>query len=138
MNNLAISVIAIAVAQLLTIFLTIGRERDIKELRKRVDELHGLLNEQRLQIVELKAWLAGRNAAQLSRLKSKHGPISEPIANNIQASKPATAPKDLAETIPPRATEDEAARLGQADLVLVIHLVKRNGQLRIFNASSPA
>src|SRR3974390_751623 len=78
MNNLGItvSVIPIAVAQLLTILLTIGRERDIKELRKRVDELHGLLYEQRLQIVELKAWLAGRNAAQLSRLKSKNEPIN--------------------------------------------------------------
>jgi hypothetical protein len=117
MNNLEITVtvIAIAVAQLLTILLTIGRERDIKELRKHVDELRGLLNEQRLQIVELKAWLAGRNAAQLSRLKSKREPISEPIANNIEASELAIAPKDLAETIQPRTTKDEAAQFGQAD-----------------------
>ena len=57
MNNLelAVCVIAIAVAQLLTILLTIGRERDIKELRGQVNELRGLLNEQRLRIVALMA-----------------------------------------------------------------------------------
>jgi hypothetical protein len=113
--TVALAVIAVAVAQLLTIFLTIGRERDIKELRKRVDGLEGLLNEQRLKIVELKAWLAGRNAAQLGRLESKRKPISEPIANNIEASKPAIPPKDLAEATEPRITEDKAAKLGQAD-----------------------
>jgi hypothetical protein len=62
MNNLqiAVCVIAIAVAQALTLLLTLSRERDIKELRE-------LVREQRGRIVELRAWLAGRTAAPLSR-----------------------------------------------------------------------
>ena len=49
-----IVVFLIAIAQALTILLTIRQEKDIKELGRLVDE-------QRLQIVELKAWLARRN-----------------------------------------------------------------------------
>jgi hypothetical protein len=108
MNNLEIAVIGIAVAQALTILLTFRRERDIKELRELVDE-------QRLHLVELGAWLAGRNAAQLSRMKSEREPVSEPIAEIIKSSEPAIAPKDLPEAIQPRATEDEAAQSVQAD-----------------------
>ncbi len=98
MNNLEITVcvIAIAVAQLLTILLTIGRERDIKELREHVNELRGLLNEQRLRIVELRAWLAGRNAAQAKRIRSER----EPMGNDTKAPEPTITPKDLADTIP--------------------------------------
>ena len=92
MNNLEIttileiSVIGLAVAQALTILLTIRRERDIKELRELVDE-------QRLHILELRA--SGRNAGRPSR-----------------AQEPAKMPRDLLEpkTIQPRTTEDEAAR----------------------------
>ena len=109
MNNLelTVTIIAIAVAQVLTILLTSGRVRDIKELRERVDE-------QWLHLVELRAWLAGRNAAQLSLMKSEREPVREPIADIIKASEPAIAPKDLPEPIQPRATEDEAAQSGQA------------------------
>jgi hypothetical protein len=53
MDILVIAVIAIAVAQALTILLTIGREREIKRLR-------GLVAEQRILIVEMRAWLTGR------------------------------------------------------------------------------
>src|ERR1700731_2551761 len=115
MNNLQITVtvIAIAVGQALTILLTLGRERDIKELRELVHELRAVVDEQRLRIVELRAWLAGRNAAQPSRIKSESEPISEPIANNIKAPEPAITPKDLPETTEPRTTE--AAQFGQAD-----------------------
>jgi hypothetical protein len=86
MNNLeitqilAISVIGIAIAQALTILLTIRRERDVKELRQLVDE-------QRLQIIELRAWLSGRTAS-LSRLaRPEREPpdeasTREPIASN--------------------------------------------------------
>jgi hypothetical protein len=94
MNNLVItvileiSIIGLAVVQALTILLTIRRKRDIKELRELVDE-------QKLHIVELRAWLAGRNAAPPSR-----------------APEPAKMPRDLLEpkTIQPRTTEDEAAQ----------------------------
>jgi hypothetical protein len=101
MNNLEITftVIPIAVAQALTILLTIGRERDIKELRELVNELREHVDEQRLRIVELRAWLAGRNAAQPSRIK---------------APEPAITPKDLPETIQPRTTEDEAAQAAKS------------------------
>jgi len=50
MNNLTIAVIAIAVAQALTILLTIGRDREIKKLRE-------LVTQQRLCISEIKGWL---------------------------------------------------------------------------------
>jgi hypothetical protein len=117
MNNLQITVcvIAIAVAQVLTILLTLGRERDIKELRELVNELRELVDQQRLRIVELRAWLAGRNAAQPSRIKFESEPIREPIATNIKAPEPAMIPKDLPETKQPRTTEDEAGQFGQAD-----------------------
>ena len=36
MNNLVIAVIAIAVAQALMVLLTIGRDREIKQLRERM------------------------------------------------------------------------------------------------------
>jgi len=115
MDNLVIAVIAIAVAQALTILLAIGREREIKKLRE-------LVNEQRLHIVELRAWLAGRNAAQPRRIKSEREPIREsirepirePIANNMKAPEPAIRPRDLPETIQPRTAEDEAARVTKA------------------------
>jgi hypothetical protein len=86
MDNLTIAVIAIAVAQALTILLSIGREREIKKLRELVDE-------QRLHIVKLSAWLAGRNAQPPQR-----EPIREPIANNMKAPEPAIPPKDLPDT----------------------------------------
>lgn len=77
MNNLeitqilAISVIGIAVAQALTMLLTIRRERDLRELRELVDE-------QRLQVIELRAWLSGR-AASLSRpARPEREPADEP------------------------------------------------------------
>jgi hypothetical protein len=116
MNNLEITVclIAIAVAQVLTILLTIGRERDIKALREHLNELRAHLDEQRLRIVELRAWLAGRSAAQPSRIKSESEPLSEPITSNIRAPEPVVIPKDLAETIQPRTTVDEAAQAMKA------------------------
>jgi len=101
MNNLEITVtiITIAVAQALTILLTLGRERDIKQLRELVKELREVVDEQRLRIVELRAWLAGRNASQPSRIK---------------APEPAITPKDLSETIQPRTTEDEAEQAAKS------------------------
>jgi hypothetical protein len=115
MNNLEITVtvIAIAVAQALTILLTIGRERDIKELRELVNELRELVDEQRVRIVELRSWLAGRNAAQPSRIRSEREPIREPIANNIKPE-PAITPKDLPDTIRPSTIEDELKRAANA------------------------
>ena len=50
MNNLTFAVIAIAVAQSLTILLTIGRDREIKKLRE-------IVAQQRIFISEIKGWL---------------------------------------------------------------------------------
>ena len=103
MDNLVIiAVFLIAVAQALTILLTIRRERDIKELA-------GLVDKQRLHIVELTAWLAGRNAAQPRRPKSEREPVSDPTAGSAKATEPATA-KDLSATAPTRPPEVEAAQ----------------------------
>lgn len=123
MSNLAIAVIAIAVAQALTILLTIGRDREVRKLRE-------LVNEQRLRIVELKAWLAGRSAAQPRQTKSEpepkrealrapireptREPIREPTADSINSPEPAITPKDLPETVQRRTTEDEAAQAMKA------------------------
>jgi hypothetical protein len=116
-----------AVAQALTILLIIVRDREIKKLRE-------LVNEQRLRITELKAWLAGRNAAQPRQIKSEREPMREPtrepmreptrepmrepmrepIAKNNSAPEPAITSKDLPETIQPRATKDEAAEAMKA------------------------
>ena len=94
MNYLVIAVIAIAVAQVLTMLLTIGREREIKQLRERI-------NEQRIIIVELRAWVVGIvQSAQPRRMKSE--PIREPTVKV-----PEPAPKQPPDTLPPRPTEDE-------------------------------
>jgi hypothetical protein len=50
MNNLTIAVIAVAVAQALTILLIIGREKEIKKLRE-------LVIQHRMFISEIKGWL---------------------------------------------------------------------------------
>jgi hypothetical protein len=104
-NLVIIVVFLIAVAQALTILLTLRRERDIKQLGELVDA-------QRLHIVELRAWLAGRNAAQPHRTEREPAsePKSGPIAGNPKAPGPATTPKDLPETLQARTTGDEAAQ----------------------------
>jgi hypothetical protein len=101
-NLVIIAVFLIAVAQALTVLLTIRRERDIKELA-------GLVDKQRLHIVELTAWLAGRNAAQPRRPKSEREPVSDPTADSAKASEPATA-TGLPSTAPTRTAEVEAAQ----------------------------
>ena len=77
MNNLTIAVIAIAVAQALTILLTIGRDREIKKLRD-------LVTQQRLCISEIKGWLLRERIelAQPRRIK----PDRRPIADEIRVS----------------------------------------------------
>jgi hypothetical protein len=75
MNNLIIAVIAIAVAQALTILLILGREREIKKLRE-------LVTQQRIFISEIKGWLMRERIelAQPRRMK----PDREPIAHEIR------------------------------------------------------
>jgi hypothetical protein len=75
MNNLTIAVIAIAVAQALTMLLIIGREREIKKLRE-------LVTQQRIFISEIKGWLMRERIelAQPRRMK----PDREPIADEIK------------------------------------------------------
>jgi hypothetical protein len=120
MNNLTIAVIAIAVAQALTILLTIGRDREIKKLRE-------LVTQQRIFISEIKGWLMRERIelAQPRRMK----PDGEPIAGEIKVPEiipeikktpeiklpePAIRPKDLPDTIRPSPTEDELKRATKA------------------------
>lgn len=79
MNNLELTsvlevgIFGLAIAQALTILLTIRRERDVGELRE-------LIEEQRLRLVELRAWIAGRNASQTRQIASGHEKRAEAIA----------------------------------------------------------
>jgi hypothetical protein len=108
MNFLVYAVIAIAIAQVLTILLSIGREREIKKLRE-------LVTEHRIQIAEIKAWLAGRiQSAQPRRIKPDREPIREPIADDMRVPEPAITPKDLADAIRPSTTKDELKRATKA------------------------
>ena len=72
MNNLTIAVIAIAVAQALTILLTIGRDREIKKLRE-------LVTQQGLLISEIKGWLLRERIelVQPRRMKPDREPTRE-------------------------------------------------------------
>jgi hypothetical protein len=121
MDILAIAVIAIAVAQALTVLLTIRREKDINELRELVDE-------QRVRIVELRAWLMGRmQSDQPRRIKPDREPIADdmrvPEPAMTRVREPATTPKDLPER--PHLTEDEIKEMVGVDkareIVAVLH-----------------
>ena len=75
-----IVVFFIAVAQALTIVLTIRREKDVKELREFVDR-------QRLHNVKLTAWLAGNKSAARQRpKKSKRETTGEPATRESKAT----------------------------------------------------
>jgi type II secretory pathway component PulM len=106
MNSLTIAVIAIALAQALTILLTMGREREIKKLRE-------LVTQQRIFIGEIKGWLTRERIelAQPRRMKPDHEPMADEIkAPEIKAPEPAITPRDLSDTIRPSPTEDELKR----------------------------
>jgi uncharacterized coiled-coil protein SlyX len=128
--QLTIAVVALAFAQALTILLTIGREREIKQLRE-------LITEQRMLIAQMRAWMSGRmQSAQPRRIKADREPMreskappvkpptqvetredttkglttakptQEPIAEK-KAQKPEIKLKDLHDTVKPRTPEDE-------------------------------
>jgi hypothetical protein len=94
---LEVAVFGLAIVQALTILLTARRERDVNELRELVDE-------QRLRLAELRAWLAGRNASQ-RRIAPERETNLEPIAG-LKASDTGTPPR---ETEQPRISGDAAA-----------------------------
>jgi hypothetical protein len=106
MNNLElvsvleIAVFGLAIAQMLTILLTVRRERDVKELRE-------LVEDQRLRLVELRAWLAGRSASQSRRTASESERDPEPTAD-VKASESGMPPQET------RAPEDNLARSAKA------------------------
>jgi ribosomal protein L29 len=81
------------------IILTIRRERDINELRE-------LVEEQRLRLAELRAWLAGRNASQTRRIGSERKPHPEPTAN-VKASESGMPVEEPRQSRP---SEDDVAR----------------------------
>jgi len=73
-NVLEVAVFGLAIAQMLTIILTFRRERDVEDLRE-------LVEEQRLRLAELRAWIAGRSALQSSRIATEGKPDPEWTAN---------------------------------------------------------
>ena len=103
LGNLVIIVVSlIAIAQILTILLTIRREGDIKELDKLVDE-------QRLQIAELKAWSARPNAGRPRQAKTAREPTSLRAAwKKTAPPEPAITSKDLPDNS--STTENELER----------------------------
>jgi hypothetical protein len=109
MNNLEltsvleVAVLGMAIAQVLMIILTIRRENDINELRE-------LVEEQRLRLAELRAWLAGRSASQSSRIAPEGKPASEWTAN-VKVSE---SGMPLQETEQPRSPEDDPTRAAKA------------------------
>ena len=120
-----IVVFLIAIAQALTILLTIRQERDIKELRRLVDG-------QRLQIVELKAWLAQPRFA-----KSEREPTSLRVALKRAApSQPAITPKGLPNT------EDELLErttnvINWLNRAAIDYTARRNSGLRRWGMPPP-
>src|SRR5579862_2724997 len=109
MNNLEltsileVAVFGLAIAQVLTVLLTMRRERDIEDLRE-------LVEEQRLRLAELRAWLAGRNASQTKKIASERKPDAEPPII-VKASESAMP---LEETGQPHSPEDDVARATKA------------------------
>jgi hypothetical protein len=96
-NVLEIAVFGLALAQILTIILTFRRERDVEDLRE-------LVEEQRLRLAEVRAWLAGRSASQSSRIASEGKPDPEWTAN----LKVSESGMPLLETKPGRYEDDPA------------------------------
>lgn len=76
-STLEIAVFGFAIAQMLMILLTIRRERDVKELRAMVED-------QRLRLVEIRAWLSGR-ASQSKRTGSEDKSEHEPTVHVIES-----------------------------------------------------
>jgi hypothetical protein len=95
---LVIAFIAVAVAQALQLLLTIVREREIKRLRKLVAE----------QSIFIKWWLTEEKVHSGQPRMIADG---EPTADDTRVPEPAITPKDLPDTIPPRTTEEETARV---------------------------
>ena len=97
---LTISGIVLAVAQVLTILLTISRDREIKQLRE-------LITEQRIHIAELRAWISGRmQSAQPRRIKkSDREPTPEPTVQP-----PKRLPTDAQQPPTEPETEEDASK----------------------------
>ncbi len=104
MNVLEVAVFGLAIAQALTIILTIRRERDVKDLRE-------LVEDQRLRLVELRAWLAGRNALQTRRIASGLETSPERTATTAKAPASGMPTQDDDQS---RVTEEAAARAAKA------------------------
>ena len=100
---LTIAVMVLAVAQVLTIFLTIGRDREIKQLRE-------LIIEQRIHIAELRAWINGRmQSTQPRRIKK---PDPEPAPEPTAQAPPKQPPTSMQRiTNEPEAEEDASKRM---------------------------
>ena len=98
---LTIAVMVLAVAQVLTVLLTIGRDREIKQLRE-------LITEQRIHIAELRAWVSGRmRSAQPRRIKK---PDREPIPEPTVQEPPKELPANTQQPADEPETEEDASK----------------------------
>jgi hypothetical protein len=125
MSNLSVTeilefaVFGLAVVQAMTILLTIRRERDIEDLRELIDQ-------QRLHLAELTAWLAGRNSLQPRQLKSGREPRA-----NVQMAEPEPTPKELPDPMQCHTPDDEAVGAWEGEMATRLRLAGKEGaQLR--------
>jgi hypothetical protein len=86
---LEIAVFGFAIAQMLMILLTIRRERDVKELR-------AIVEDQRLRLVEMRAWLSGVRTSQARPAASENKSEREPTAHVIESQ------SRITESAPPK------------------------------------
>jgi hypothetical protein len=98
---LTVAVVVLAIAQVLTLLLTVGRDREIKQLRE-------LVTEQRIHIAELRAWISGRmQGAQPRRIKKLgRGPAPEPTVQG----RPEELRADTQQPANEPETEEDASR----------------------------
>ncbi len=95
--HLTIAIIALAVAQTLTIILTLWREGEVKQLRE-------LVGEQRILIAEIIASMrANAQRAQPRRTKRDREPM-----RLQKPPEPEIKPRDLPDPVPPRTLKDES------------------------------
>lgn len=97
---LEVAVFGFAIAQVLMIVLTVRRERDVRDLR-------ALVEEQRLRLAEMRAWVAGRNASQPRQIAFEGKSDIEPT-DNVNASESEMPSREI------RSSKGDAARAEKA------------------------
>ena len=99
---LTIAIMVLAVAQVLTLVLTLGRDREIKQLRE-------LIIEQRIHIAELRAWINGRmQGAQSRRIRKPEREATPEPTVQVRPKEPRPGNSQQPTNAPE--TEDDASK----------------------------